>query len=92
MTTNFIRPWYPCVCARSFFFLNADRRQGVGQTASFLGDAGAASAAAARIFALVDRRPAIDSANEGGQRLPVLKGAVELRSVTPCHAMPFEAE
>eukprot|EP00903_Cladosiphon_okamuranus_P019102 g17578.t1 len=55
--------------------------QGVGQTASFLGDSGAASAAAARIFALVDRRPPIDSADEGGQRLSVVKGAVELRKV-----------
>eukprot|EP00752_Nemacystus_decipiens_P001377 g1364.t1 len=55
--------------------------QGVGQTASFLGDAGAASAAAARIFALVDRRPPIDSADDGGQRLSVVKGAVELRKV-----------
>ena len=70
--------------------LGVDLRQGVGQTASFLGDAGAASAAAARIFALVDRRPPIDSGDDGGQRLSVVKGAVELRSVMPCRAMPFQ--
>ena len=73
-----------CLCVR---YLNADRRQGVGQTASFLGDAGAASAAAARVFALVDRRPPIDSADEGGQRLSVVRGAVEFRSVMSCHVM-----
>ncbi|CAM9155268.1 unnamed protein product [Pylaiella littoralis] len=55
--------------------------QGVGQTASFLGDSGVARAAAARIFAVVDRKPAIDSADEAGQRLPVVKGAIEFRRV-----------
>ncbi|CAM9790931.1 unnamed protein product [Ectocarpus sp. 12 AP-2014] len=55
--------------------------QGVGQTASFLGDSAAAKAAAARMFAVVDRRPAIDSADTGGERLPVVKGTIELRKV-----------
>ncbi|CAM9316144.1 unnamed protein product, partial [Ectocarpus sp. 13 AM-2016] len=53
----------------------------VGQTASFLGDSAAAKAAAARMFAVVDRRPAIDSADTGGERLPVVKGTIELRKV-----------
>lgn len=56
--------------------------QGVGQTTSFLGDSAAATAAAARIFAVVDRKPAIDSADEGGQRLPAPKGRIELRCKT----------
>eukprot|EP00904_Undaria_pinnatifida_P011832 jgi/Undpi1/777/HiC_scaffold_10.g04241.m1 len=56
-------------------------RQGVGQTTSFLGDSAAANAAAARIFAIVDRKPVIDSADEGGQRLLSVKGRVELRKV-----------
>ncbi|CAN0358832.1 unnamed protein product, partial [Hapterophycus canaliculatus] len=56
-------------------------QQGVGQTASFLGDSAAAKGAAARMFAVVDRRPAIDSAGEGGQRLAVVKGTIELRKV-----------
>lgn len=51
----------------------------MGQTASFLGDSAAAKGAAARMFAVVDRRPAIDSAGEGGQRLAVVKGTIELR-------------
>ncbi|CAN0507912.1 unnamed protein product, partial [Laminaria digitata] len=53
--------------------------QGVGQTTSFLGDSAAANAAAARIFAIVDRKPVIDSADEGGQRLLTVKGRIELR-------------
>lgn len=65
---------------RSFFDLFLPN-QGVGQTASFLGDSGAARAAAARIFALLDRKPPIDSADDGGQRLPAIKGSLELRSV-----------
>lgn len=53
--------------------------QGVGQTSSFLGDSAAAKAAAARIFAVVDRKPAINSADEGGERPPAVKGIIELR-------------
>ncbi|CAN0230516.1 unnamed protein product [Ascophyllum nodosum] len=55
--------------------------QGVGQTTSFLGDSAAANAAASRIFAIVDRKPAINSADESGQRLPAIKGKIELRKV-----------
>ncbi|CAN0000823.1 unnamed protein product, partial [Choristocarpus tenellus] len=53
----------------------------IGQTSSFLGDSAAANAAAARIFAIVDRKPAIDPTDEGGSKMPDIKGSIELRNV-----------
>lgn len=55
--------------------------QGIGQNTSFLGDQAAANSAAARIFAVVDRRPAIDSTGEGGEALAKVEGKVEFRQV-----------
>jgi ATP-binding cassette, subfamily B (MDR/TAP), member 1 len=48
--------------------------QGVGQTSSFLGDTAAAEAAAARIFAIIDRQPVIDSGAVSGARPGSLTG------------------
>ena len=42
---------------------------GVGQTSQFAPDYGKAKAAAARIFALLDRQPAIDSYSTDGEKL-----------------------
>jgi hypothetical protein len=54
--------------------------QGVGQTSPFLGDSAAARAAASRIFAIVDRRPVIDTADSGGAQPDAVSG----RCVAPC--------
>ena len=56
--------------------------QGIGQNTSFLGDQATANSAAARIFAVVDRRPEIDSSAEaGGEKLAKVEGKLELKDV-----------
>lgn len=55
--------------------------QGIGQNTSFLGDQAAANSAAARIFAVVDRKPVIDSTGEGGEVLAKVEGKIEFKRV-----------
>eukprot|EP00624_Nannochloropsis_granulata_P000268 evm.model.NODE_10956_length_5400_cov_26.711296.1 len=56
--------------------------QSIGQNTSFLGDQAAANSAAARIFAVVDRHPEIDSSEDGkGSTLPTVNGRLELKNV-----------
>ncbi len=55
--------------------------QGIGQNTSFLGDQAAANSAAARIFTVVDRKPAIDSTGEGGEVLEKVEGRIEFKRV-----------
>ncbi|KAM3576986.1 hypothetical protein VYU27_001127 [Nannochloropsis oceanica] len=56
--------------------------QSIGQNTSFLGDQAAANSAAARIFAVVDRHPEIDSSEDGkGLTLPTVNGRLELKNV-----------
>jgi ABC-type multidrug transport system fused ATPase/permease subunit len=52
-----------------------------GQASSFAPDYGKAKTASARLFALFDRVPPIDSSSESGEKLPDVQGAVELRGV-----------
>lgn len=87
LTPNTYSRLLPTFFPDALFFMGGvffRRHQGVGQTTSFLGDSAAATAAAARIFSIVDRKPAINSADEGGQRLPAVKGRIELRCCVYC--------
>jgi ABC-type multidrug transport system fused ATPase/permease subunit len=52
-----------------------------GQASSFAPDYGKAKASAARLFALFDRVPPINSSSEAGEKLPDIQGAVELQGV-----------
>eukprot|EP00004_Rigifila_ramosa_P019345 TRINITY_DN48_c0_g1_i2.p1 TRINITY_DN48_c0_g1~~TRINITY_DN48_c0_g1_i2.p1 ORF type:complete len:683 (+),score=216.00 TRINITY_DN48_c0_g1_i2:1720-3768(+) len=53
----------------------------LGQVSSFMPDTGKAQAATRAIFALLDRRSAIDALSTAGQRLERVKGDIELRGV-----------
>jgi ATP-binding cassette subfamily B (MDR/TAP) protein 1 len=56
--------------------------QGIGQTSSFLGDGAAAQAAAARIFAIVDRKPLVPAMDSPqGECLPHLEGRITFDDV-----------
>lgn len=48
--------------------------QGIGYSSPFLGEGAAAHAAASRIFAIIDRRPAIDSSRTEGDKPGVSQG------------------
>ncbi|GLE03422.1 hypothetical protein PINS_up012324 [Pythium insidiosum] len=56
--------------------------QGVGNAASFLGEAENATRAGTAIVAVDDRRPAIDSFNDAGARPSDVRGEIEFRDVT----------
>lgn len=75
----FVEFWRTLETPKKFGVYRFLEIQGVGQTTSFLGDSAAAKAAASRIFAIVDRKPAINSADESGGRLATVKGRIELR-------------
>ena len=53
----------------------------MARQAAYMADPNAALAAAANIFAVVDRRPAIDSASDAGE-CGIARGEIEFRDVT----------
>jgi len=55
---------------------------GISQSGSIAPDSTKAKAAAASIFAIIDRRSKIDPSDESGTKLDNVKGEIELRHVS----------
>ena len=52
----------------------------MGQAASFMGDSGAAKAAASNIFKTIDRKPPIDSSSTEGET-KMIKGKISAQNL-----------
>ena len=64
------------------FFALAMVAIGVSQSDSLAPDSGKAKAAAASVFALLDRKSKIDPSDESGMTLDDVKGEIELRHIS----------